>query len=411
MSSLTKTLLAITLLSLFNSAVIAKTQQTNTKNIQVNKNKTSVTNPSSVTEADDNSLELTEDEQVSEVPVEAIQQFIKVYQVVQQNYVNELNDEQLFNAAIKGLVNQDNYSRYLNMEDYQDLIRYTEGGEATVDFELIKKNNHWVINQLREDSATTKLGLKNDLAVYRINEQNINQLNAEQVQNLLLGAMGSTLTIQLGENTQPIKLIRNKAQNTDIRSKLMLQNQVLYIHIPVFKQETANEIKNAIYDVAHLPVQAILLDLRNNPGGLLSSAVETSELFLKQGLIVSTKSRAEGNQNFRALSKMTFEHKLGIIINHKSASAAEVFTAAMQQNQRAYVMGEKSYGKGVVQKVLPLDNGDAVSLTVAHYYTPNGQQLDGKGIIPNLLSPRNQLDDDEYLEKMAEALLQHSSKR
>lgn len=411
MSSLTKTLLAITLLSLFNSTVIAKTQQANTKNIQANKNKTSVTNQSNLTETDDNPLELTEDEQISEVPVEAIQQFIKVYQVVQQNYVNELNDEQLFNAAIKGLVNQDNYSRYLNMEDYQDLIRYTEGGEATVDFELVKKNNHWVISHLREDSTTAKLGLKNDLAVYRINEQNINQLDAEQVQHLLSGAMGSTLTIQLGENTQPIKLIRNKAQNTDIRSKLMLQNQVLYIHIPVFKQETANEIKNAIYDTAHLPVQAILIDLRNNPGGLLSSAVETSELFLKQGLIVSTKSRAEGNQNFRALSKQVFEHKLGILINSKSASAAEVFTAAMQQNQRAYVMGEKSYGKGVVQKVLPLDNGDAVSLTVAHYYTPNGQQLDGKGIMPNLLSPRNQLDDDEYLEKMAEALLQQSSKR
>lgn len=409
MSSLTKTLLAITLLSLFNSAVIAKTQQTNTKNIQANQNKTSASKLSQ--QVADESLDLREDELINEVPVEAIQQFIKVYQVVQQNYVNELSDEQLFNAAIKGLVNQDNYSRYLNMEDYQDLIRYTEGGEATVDFELIKKHNQWVISQLREDSPSAKLGLKNDLAVYRINDKNINQLDAEQVQNLLLGAMGSTLTIQLGENTQPIKLIRNKAQNTDIRSKLMLQNQVLYIHIPVFKQETANEIKNAIYDVAHLPVQAILLDLRNNPGGLLSSAVETSELFLKQGLIVSTKSRAEGNQNFRALSKMTFEHKLGIIINNKSASAAEVFTAAMQQNQRAYVMGEKSYGKGVVQKVLPLDNGDAVSLTVAHYYTPNGQQLDGKGIMPNLLSPRNQLDDDEYLEKMAEALLQHSSKR
>lgn len=358
------------------------------------------------------SFDLAEDEyQVTEVPIEAIQQFIKVYQVIQQNYVNELSDEQLFESAMQGMAKQDAYSRYLKAEDYQDLIQYTEGGQATVDFELVKQNNQWVITQLRDNGTSSKLGLKNGVAVRKINNHTLADLTQEEVDQLLAGNLGSTLTIQLGLTTRPIKLVRSKAADTEVKAKLIHNNQVLYIQVPVFKQETATEIKNAIQDVAHFHIQAILLDLRNNPGGLLSSAVETSELFLNSGIIVSTRSRAEGNQSFRALAKNVFEQKLGIIINEKSASAAEVFTAAMQQNQRAYVMGEKSYGKGVVQKVLPLDNGDAISLTVAHYYTPDNQQLDGKGIEPNLKYPRHQLADDDYINKLAEQLLQYSPKR
>lgn len=358
------------------------------------------------------SFDLAEDEyQVTEVPIEAIQQFIKVYQVIQQNYVNELSDEQLFESAMQGMAKQDAYSRYLKAEDYQDLIQYTEGGQATVDFELVKQNNQWVITQLRDNGTSSKLGLKNGVAVRKINNYTLADLTQEEVDQLLAGNLGSTLTIQLGLITRPIKLVRSKAADTEVKAKLIHNNQVLYIQVPVFQQETALEIKYAIQDVAHLNVQAILLDLRNNPGGMLSSAVETSELFLNSGLIVTTKSRAEGNQSFRALAKNVFEQKLGIIINDKSASAAEVFTAAMQQNQRAYVMGEKSYGKGVVQKILPLDNGDAISLTVAHYYTPDNQQLDGKGIEPNLKYPRHQLADDEYINKLAEQLLQYSPKK
>lgn len=369
--------------------------------IKKNNNSTPTTTPS---------FDLAEDEyQVVEVPIEAIQQFIKVYQTVQQNYVKELNDEQLFASAMQGLVKQDAYSRYLNAEDYRELIHYTEGGQATVEFNLTKVNNQWVIENLRDNSSAAKAGLKNGLVVRKIDNKNLNDLTQEQVQNLLTGALGSVVNLQLGLTTRPIKVTRSKAEDTEVSSRV-INSQVLYIKVPVFKQETANEIKNAIQDVAHLPIQAILIDLRNNPGGLLSSAVETSELFLKEGLIVTTKSRAEGNQSFRVLSKSTFTHKLGIIINAQSASAAEVFSSAMQQNQRAYIMGEKSYGKGVVQKILPLDNGDAVSLTVAHYYTPDGQQLDGKGIEPHFISPRLELSDDEYINQLAEVLIQYQPK-
>ena len=152
-----------------------------------------------------------------------------------------------------------------------------------------------------------------------------------------------------------------------------------------------------------------MIDLRNNPGGLLSSAVETADLFLNQGTIVSTKSRSEGNQQFQALPGNEFTQlKMGILINNRSASAAEVFTAAMKDHQRAWVMGEKSYGKGVVQKLFPLPNGAALQMTVSHYFTPKDTKIDGLGITPNQEYPWHlEMKEDTYLNNVSELLLKH----
>ncbi|MDO4223306.1 MAG: S41 family peptidase [Acinetobacter sp.] len=356
----------------------------------------------------ENELELSPaDDVVSEIPVEAVQQFVNIYQLVKQNFVRDVSDDTLFEHAMKGLVALDPYSRYLPAKEYQDLIKYTEGDLATVDFDLryVPVQQVWEIQNLSPDSDASKSGLKNGMIVRKIEQKSTQGLNQDEINQLLTGQIGSSVAIQLGEKTQAISLVRTKKVNVDVQAKL-LANQVLWIKVPVFKQETANEIKRILQSVEQDGIQGVLLDLRSNPGGLLSSAVETADLFLNQGLIVSTQSRAEGNQSFRALSGHSFPYKLGILINGKSASAAEVLTAALQQHQRAYVMGEKSYGKGVVQKILPLDNGDAVSLTVAHYYTPDGQQLDGKGIEPNLLYPFLDVPEQDYLNRTAELLLQ-----
>ncbi len=132
-------------------------------------------------------------------------------------------------------------------------------------------------------------------------------------------------------------------------------------------------------------MKAVLFDLRNNPGGLLSAAVESADLFLNQGVIVSTRSRSEGDQEFQALPSFEFQNlKVGILINSRSASAAEVFTAALKEHKRAWVAGEKSYGKGVVQKLFPLSNGAALQMTVSQYLTPNGKMIEGIGYNPIL---------------------------
>lgn len=347
----------------------------------------------------------------AEVPVESIQQFVQIYSIVKDNYVDEKNDDALFQQAIKGLVGGlDRYSRYLSPEDYKLLLQYTEGDMASVDFELIYDSqlHQWVIQGLKSNADSTKQGLRNGVAVFKIDDQELKKLNHDQVHSLLNGAIGSTLSLQLAQNSVPLTLVRNKKIETDIQANV-LHNQVLLIKIKVFQQDTANEIKRLIEEHSSSRLKAVLLDLRNNPGGLLSAAVESADLFLNQGLIVSTKSRSEGDQQFQALPSFEFQNlKLGILMNSRSASAAEVFTAALKDHGRAWVVGEKSYGKGVVQKLFPLSNGAALQMTVSHYYTPKGNMIEGVGIQPNqqyLL--QHDMKEENYLEHVAEIILNH----
>lgn len=344
-----------------------------------------------------------------EVPVESIQHFVQIYGIVKDNYVKEKNDDELFQQAIKGLLSGlDRYSRYLSPEDYKQLLQYTEGDLATVDFDLRFDTalQHWVIHNLKPDADSAKLGLKNGVTVYKVEDQELKKLNQDQVKHVLDGAIGSTLSLQLSANSLPMNLVRNTKIETDIESRL-LNNQVLVLHIKVFQQDTANEVKRLIESHASSKLKAVLFDLRNNPGGLLSAAVESADLFLNQGVIVSTKSRSEGDQQFQALPSFEFQNlKVGILINSRSASAAEVFTAAMKEHGRAWVAGEKSYGKGVVQKLFPLSNGAALQMTVSQYYTPNGRMIEGTGIQPNLSYPiPHDMREESYIEHVADLLL------
>lgn len=360
---------------------------------------------------DDGDLSADNSVQHKEIPIDSIQRFVKIYGIVQDNYVTPKNDDVLFEQAIKGLVGGlDRYSRYLSSEDYHQLVQYTDGDVASTDFDLNfdETTHQWRIKNLKESADSTKLGLKNAMVVYKIDNQELKDLNPEQVKNLLYGSFGTALTVQVAPVGQPLTLIRNKKVEVAVRS-VLLKNDVLAIKLPVFQQETASEIKNILDRPENRKIKAVLFDLRNNPGGLLSSAVETADLFLNSGTIVSTQSRSEGDQTFQALPSAEFKDlKLGLLINGRSASAAEVFTAALQDHHRAWVMGEKSYGKGVVQKLFPLANGAALQMTVAHYYTPNGTMIDGKGIEPNESYPLpNDMKEDVYINNATERLLQH----
>ena len=349
-------------------------------------------------------------ENVAEVPIESIQQFVQIYGTVKDNYVSEKSDDALFLQAIKGLVGGlDRYSRYLSSEEYRQLLQYTEGDLATVDFDLAydATQSQWQIKNLKSDSDSAKLGLKNGLNVYKIDQQELKLLNAGQVDDVLNGAMGTAVQIQLSPATPMLSLIRNQKLDVADIQATMLSNQVLVLKVKVFQQDTANEIKRLIEEHQNHRLKAVLIDLRNNPGGLLSSAVETADLFLNQGTIVSTKSRSEGNQQFQALPGNEFSQlKLGVLINNRSASAAEVFTAAMKELNRATIIGDKSYGKGVVQKLFPLENGAALQMTVSHYLTPNGHAIDGQGIVPNIQFPwPNEMKEETYVLHSAAQLL------
>ena len=349
---------------------------------------------------------------VAEMPIESIEQFVKIYGIVKDNYVQEKSDDILFLQAIKGLVSGlDRYSRYLSAEEYKQLMQYTEGDLATIDFEVSYDTHihQWQIKNLKDNSDSYKLGLKNGYTIFKIDNQELKNLNATQVEELLHGSIGSNLQLQLNAQSPSVSIVRNKKLDIADIEPVMLHNQVLVLKVKVFQQDTANEIKRLIEEYHSQRLKAVLIDLRNNPGGLLSSAVETADLFLNQGTIVSTESRSEGNQQFQALPGDEFPNlKLGILINGRSASAAEVFTAALKEHERAWVLGEKSYGKGVVQKLFPLTNGAALQMTVSHYLTPNNTMIDGRGISPNqeyIWSPETK--DETYLLNVSELLLKH----
>ena len=368
----------------------------------------------SVWAADNAALDFDGDieQTITEVPIESIEQFVQIYGIVKDNYVQEKPDDVLFLQAIKGLISGlDRYSRYLSPEEYKQLMQYTESDLATVDFELGFDNHthQWQIRNLKENSDSAKLGLKNGFTIFKLENQELKTLNAEQVDDLLHGSIGSTLQLQLNEKSPVLSVLRNKKLDVADIEPVLLHNQVLVLKVKVFQQDTANEIKRFIEEYSSQKVKAVLFDLRNNPGGLLSAAVETADLFLNQGTIVSTKSRSEGNQQFQALPGDEFSNiKLGILINGRSASAAEVFTAAMKEQNRAWVIGEKSYGKGVVQKLFPLPNSAAVQMTVSHYFTPNGNMIDGQGIRPNLDYPWTlDMKEETYLNNVADQLLKH----
>ncbi len=344
-----------------------------------------------------------------DVPVESIQEFVQIYGIVKDNYVTEKSDDALFQQAIRGLVSGlDRYSRYLTAEEYKQLLQYTEGDLASVDFTLRydAAQQHWVIQNLSANADSAKQGMKNGDSLFKIDNQELKKLSADQVNNLLTGSVGSTVSVQRAANQPEIMLVRNKKVETDIQAQ-MLSNQVLLLKVRVFQQDTANEIKRLIEEHSTPRLKAVLIDLRNNPGGLLSAAVESADLFLNQGVIVSTKSRSEGDQQFQALPSFEFQNlKVGVLINHRSASAAEVFTGALKDHSRAWVMGEKSYGKGVVQKLFPLSDGAALQMTVSHYYTPREQMIEGVGIQPNqqyIQSP--EMKEEAYLEHVADLLL------
>ena len=344
-----------------------------------------------------------------DVPVESIQEFVQIYGIVKDNYVTEKSDDALFQQAIRGLVSGlDRYSRYLTAEEYKQLLQYTEGDLASVDFTLRydAAQQHWVIQNLSANADSAKQGLKNGDSLFKIDNQELKKLSADQVNNLLTGSVGSTVSVQRAANQPEIMLVRNKKVETDIQAQ-MLSNQVLLLKVRLFQQDTANEIKRLIEEHSTPRLKAVLIDLRNNPGGLLSAAVESADLFLNQGVIVSTKSRSEGDQQFQALPSFEFQNlKVGVLINHRSASAAEVFTGALKDHSRAWVMGEKSYGKGVVQKLFPLSDGAALQMTVSHYYTPREQMIEGVGIQPNqqyIQSP--EMKEEAYLEHVADLLL------
>lgn len=328
-----------------------------------------------------------------DVPVDAIRRFVSVYENVKQNYVEPVDDSEMFDHALHGLLSElDPYSEYLDARSYEALLDFADGDVAQTGLEVrtsdFPADAAWQIERVPEGSPAARAGLKEGMLLHKVDGKSTRNLSQHDIEQLLRGAVGTTVQLSVsepGKHSVLVRVLRASPEDNAVKATA-LSNGTLVLKISAFQNQTALQIQEAIANYQKTSqLNAILLDLRDNPGGLLSAAVEIADLFLDEGMIVSTKGRGEPEQRYQALPPAVYPNvRLAVLLNHYSASAAEVLAGAFQDNKRAVIMGENSYGKGSVQKLWPIADGRAIKMTVARYYTPNGRLIEGKGIKPDI---------------------------
>ena len=315
-----------------------------------------------------------------------IKMFSNVLHIVENFYVREVSTERLIQGAINGMVKElDLHSHFLSAEQLEDFEKEAKGQFSGLGMEITIRKQQPVIISVLENSPAREAGVKPGYIILQINGKKTLGLNRSEISKLLKGYRGKTFDVLFkeGSDTHQIKL---KSRTISMQSVLHkgLTDQLLYIRINAFTKRTLREIRKAINNYPKL--SGLILDIRGNPGGLFESAVKVADLFVKKGIIVSIKGRwKEQNKVLKAHLPDTLSHfPMIVLIDSYSASAAEILAGALKENGRAVLLGRKSFGKGSVQSLVQMDQGGAIKLTVAHYYTPKGNSIHERGIHPHI---------------------------
>ncbi len=335
-----------------------------------------------------NNISLAGDEKI----YESLKLFSDVLQEIEDNYVDEVESEVLIQNAIKGMIsNLDPHSSFMPPEAFDELQDETKGEFGGVGIVIAIKNGVLTVVSPIEGTPAYKAGIKSGDIILKIDGESTSELELWQSVKKMRGEMGKPviLTVVKEGGTEPIeyKLIRDIIPMTSVRSATIAPGYG-YLWVTNFRDRTSYEIKEALskLESGKVPLKGLILDLRNNPGGLLSQAVEVSDIFLDKGVIVSIKGRLEEQrESFEAkAAKDDRKYPLTVLINGGSASASEIVAGALQDHKRALILGTTSFGKGSVQSVKPLRDGFGLKYTIARYYTPNGRSIQAEGIIPDI---------------------------
>lgn len=320
-----------------------------------------------------------------------LQIFAKVYDIVKRNYVEEPKDESMVQGAIRGMLDSlDPHSVYLSKEEFSEMQADTRGQFGGLGIEIAKRNGMLTVISPIEDTPAFAAGIKSGDIIARIGDQSTEKLSVFDAVKLMRGKPGSPVEIWIRREGHD-SLLPFKIKRAIISVKSVTFKEVEgfpVVKIKQFLERSADEMKKALRTASEKgPIQGLVLDLRNNPGGLLQQAVEIADTFLSSGLIVYTQGRdkVQVDKKF-AVSKGTEpNYPIVVLINGGSASASEIVAGALQDQKRATIMGVQSFGKGSVQNVIPLEDGSGIKLTVALYYTPNGRTIQGLGIAPDVV--------------------------
>lgn len=328
--------------------------------------------------------------QIIDVPLGAISpstiaKFVKVVDTVRKEYVDNVNDEALFSNAIVGVLNQlDPYSEYLDREAFENLRLFTEGdiGSIGVQVSFHPNKKMWVFDEVIANSPASQKGIQTGYYLHQINDNKLSEEQTQQdVNQLLSGIAGTQIRLTVsdsGRRKQTITLQRSLIEQQSVLAKI--DNDVLIVQIPVFQNNTHQQFMRAVSALSQ-PFNAVILDLRNNPGGVLSSANDIASLFMDKKVLVQVKNRDGLQEIMHTYANARLKDiPLAVIQNRYSASASEVLASSLQEHKRAKIYGETSYGKGSIQSIVPINDSEAVKLTVAHYYSATAKKIDGIGV-------------------------------
>lgn len=328
------------------------------------------------------------------VPLDAIspttlKTFVQAVDLMRREYVEPVNDEVLMQNAISGMISRiDRNAEFLDAKAFANLQSFASGNVASVGVEAVWQPNdaHWVVTKVVADSPAKEAGIVVGDYLHQIGDVKLNQSqSANDVAQLLSGISGTNVELtysKAGRSKRTVTLMRNQMQKSNI--EVVLYNGIAVIKLPVFQNNTRQDILDRISQI-NTPVYGVILDLRNNPGGVLDAAVDVASLFMKKKVVTQVENRNGIERVLETQGSALFETLPTIVLqNRYSASAAEVLASALQNYGRALVVGETSYGKGSVQSVVPIDNNQGIKLTTAHYLTPKGVKIDKVGVVPDV---------------------------
>jgi carboxyl-terminal processing protease len=332
------------------------------------------------------------------IPLQELQTFADVFKQIRAGYVEDIPDSKLFDYAVRGMLEGlDPHSVYLTKEDYSDLQTTTDGEFSGLGIEIGRKGNYIEIISPIDGSPAAKAGLQAGDVILKLDNESVKGLSIDEAVEIMRGAIGSPIVLEIGRagESKPfdVTVVRDTIQVASVRSRMITPGYG-YLRIAQFQRNTGVEVAAAVTKLTtEGALKGLVMDLRNNPGGVLGASVGVSEVFLDGGLVVYTEGRhPSAKEQYRAKEgDMLDGAPIVVLINGGSASASEIVAGALQDRGRAVVMGTRSFGKGSVQTVLPVSETRAVKLTTALYFTPNGRSIQAEGIVPDIVVERGTL--------------------
>lgn len=330
--------------------------------------------------------------------------FLRTMKLLKRNYNGEVDNHQLFDGAIKGMVESvgDPYTVYLNKKDFQQLSEMTVGSFGGIGIVFGKRGNDYVVISALEDNPGAKAGIKSGDIITAIDDKSTREMNMEQVANKIRGKYGTIVTLELKDKEgklRKVNVVRAEIKNPSVAGQMLANTKIGYIRIAMFNENTGDDFAKKYAELEKQGMQALVLDLRENPGGILDAGVDVARMLVPKGPIVSVIDK-NGNKFEETSSLEKVKYPLAVLVDHGSASASEIVAGAIKDTKSGKLFGVKTFGKGSVQSVYRLDNNTAVKITVAKYYTPSGVSIHNVGIEPDV---KVELPDDATIDVQLKA--------